>query len=327
MYESERRFALDTAADACRLAGSVQREIVAGADALKKGDRSPVTMADLAIQAVISRQLSESFPGDFLLAEEDTEALASSPEMAAKVLGLCRKTLPGLSAEEMKQALDRGGHEGGGGGRYWVLDPIDGTKGFLRGEHYAIALALIDQGRVVLGVLGCPRLALQSGKPASPEGCLFVAVEGEGAFQRAVDGVEATPISTDGMSEFEQLRMCESVEKAHAAHSEHAEIASRLGMKTEAYRIDSQCKYAVVARGEASIYLRLPSKKGYREKVWDHAAGAIIITEAGGRVSDLEGRPLDLASGRYLGRSRGVIATNGVVHDTVLAAAREVLGL
>jgi len=153
-----------------------------------------------------------------------------------------------------------------------------------------------------------------------------VAVAGQGAFSRAVEGGAESPISTDRLSDGSRLRMCESVEKAHAAHDEHAAIAERLGLSAEPYRIDSQCKYAIVARGEASIYLRLPSKKGYREKVWDHAAGAIIIEEAGGRVSDLEGRPLNLVSGRFLGKSRGVIATNGVIHDRVLEAAREVTG-
>lgn len=326
MYESERRFALDVAAESCRLADSVQREVVAKADALIKGDRSPVTMADLAIQTVISRRLAESFPGDALLAEEDTDALSSSPEMTERVLGLCRKSIPDLSPEEMKKSLQRGDHEGGGSGRYWVLDPVDGTKGFLRGDHYAIALALIDSGQVVLGVLGCPRLELHPGEAGSPIGSLFIAVKGEGASARAVAGGPEIPIATDGLADGARLRMCESVEKAHAAHDEHAAIARKLGLRTEPYRIDSQCKYAIVARGEASIYLRLPSKKGYREKVWDHAAGAIVISEAGGRVSDLEGRPLDLVSGRFLGRSRGVIATNGVIHDRVLEAAREVLG-
>jgi 3'(2'), 5'-bisphosphate nucleotidase len=120
---------------------------------------------------------------------------------------------------------------------------------------------------------------------------------------------------------------CESVEAAHAAHSVQAAIAARLGIRRPPVRIDSQCKYAVVARGEASIYLRLPSRTDYREKVWDHAAGALIIEAAGGRVSDLDGRPLDVSAGRFLARSHGIVATNGHLHAAVLAACREVLGL
>ncbi len=324
MYDEERKFALELAAEACRLGRKVQTEVVAAADALTKGDRSPVTMADLAIQAVVSARLAGRWPGDPLLAEEDTDALEGNPEMAAKVLDLARTALPGLDRQDLDRALDRGDHSGGGVGRYWVLDPIDGTKGFLRGDQYAVALALIDHGEVVVGVLGCPNLEVEPGAPESGTGCLFIAVRGRGVAMRPLDGGQEIPVHTDSINDSSRAVMCESVESAHAAHSEHGAILEALGSTAEPYRIDSQCKYAVVARGQASIYLRLPSLKGYREKVWDHAAGALVVEEAGGRVSDLDGNPLDLASGRFLGTTRGVIATNGNFHDRVLEAARKV---
>ena len=84
-------------------------------------------------------------------------------------------------------------------------------------------------------------------------------------------------------------------------------------------------QYAVVARGDASIYLRLPTRPDYREKVWDHAAGCIIVHEAGGRVTDVRGRPLDFSRGRTLAGNLGVVATNGVLHADVLSAVRYVL--
>ncbi len=115
------------------------------------------------------------------------------------------------------------------------------------------------------------------------------------------------------------------MEAAHAAHSVQAGIARRLGITAAPYRIDSQCKYAVLARGEASIYLRLPRDESYREKVWDHAAGAIVTEEAGGRVSDLDGNPLDFSKGRKLATGRGIIATNGLLHEQVLDACRDEL--
>jgi 3'(2'), 5'-bisphosphate nucleotidase len=324
MYEAEREFALEVAAQASQLARHVQDEVVANADALTKGDRSPVTMADLAIQAVVSRRLAETFPSDHLLAEEDAVALETSPEMAEKVLNLSRRACPEFNAESLLSALDRGDYLGGGDDRYWVLDPVDGTKGFLRGDHYAIALALVDRGQVVVGVLGCPNLEVVPGNPEGGVGCLFIAVRNQGTMVRGVDGGGETEIHTDQITDPSRAVMCESVESAHAAHSEHGAIATALGITADPYRIDSQCKYAIVARGEASIYLRLPSAKGYREKVWDHAAGALVIEEAGGRVSDLDGRPLDLTSGRFLGNQRGIIASNGNFHDTVLEAARRV---
>ena len=87
--------------------------------------------------------------------------------------------------------------------------------------------------------------------------------------------------------------------------------------------MDSQAKYAVVARGEADIYLRLPTRADYREKIWDHAAGALIVAEAGGTVTDIHGRPLEFHHGRELAANRGVIVTNGRLHDRVLEAIRE----
>ena len=75
--------------------------------------------------------------------------------------------------------------------------------------------------------------------------------------------------------------------------------------------MDSQAKYAVVARGEADIYLRLPTRADYREKIWDHAAGHLIVAEAGGVVTDIAGRPLEFHHGRELTANRGVIVTNG----------------
>ena len=86
--------------------------------------------------------------------------------------------------------------------------------------------------------------------------------------------------------------------------------------------MDSQAKYAVVARGEADIYLRLPTRADYHEKIWDHAAGALIVAEAGGVVSDIHGRPLEFHHGRELAVNRGVIVTNGRLHQRVLDAVQ-----
>jgi 3'(2'), 5'-bisphosphate nucleotidase len=81
-----------------------------------------------------------------------------------------------------------------------------------------------------------------------------------------------------------------------------------------------------VARGDAAIYLRLPTRKDYVEKIWDHAAGWCVITEAGGAVSDVRGRPLDFSRGRGLLGNQGVVVTNGRLHARVLEAVQEVLG-
>jgi 3'(2'), 5'-bisphosphate nucleotidase len=79
-----------------------------------------------------------------------------------------------------------------------------------------------------------------------------------------------------------------------------------------------------VARGDADIYLRLPTRADYEEKIWDHAAGELLVREAGGRVSDMRGRPLEFSRGRTLSGNRGAIATNGALHDRVVSATRRV---
>jgi 3'(2'), 5'-bisphosphate nucleotidase len=84
--------------------------------------------------------------------------------------------------------------------------------------------------------------------------------------------------------------------------------------------MDSQAKYAVLALGEGELYLRTPTKPGRSEWIWDHAAGVICVEESGGRVTDLDGRPLDFGTGRALTANRGIVGTNGVLHERVLAA-------
>ncbi|KAJ2220700.1 3'(2'),5'-bisphosphate nucleotidase, partial [Coemansia sp. RSA 485] len=91
-------------------------------------------------------------------------------------------------------------------------------------------------------------------------------------------------------------------------------------------RIDSQCKYAAIARGDADILLRLPTSSTYVEKIWDHGAGNIIMHEAGGRVGDINGNPLDFSAGRTLSANGGgVIAANAKIFDAVISAVQATL--
>ena len=115
------------------------------------------------------------------------------------------------------------------------------------------------------------------------------------------------------------VRFCESVESGHSAQGDSAAVAAALGISSPPLRMDSQAKYALVARGEADLYLRLPISVDYREKIWDHAAGALIVAEAGGVVTDIRGRPLEFNHGRELTANRGVIVSNGRFHDRVIA--------
>lgn len=327
-YQAERRVAIEAVVLASRLCRTVQGRLVEGST-LHKGDKSPVTVADFGAQAVVSHALAQAFPSDPLVGEEDAEALRRDDNRALRdsVLACVAQVVPSLTGDAVLSAIDRGTYAGGSTSRHWTLDPIDGTKGFLRLEQYAVALALIEDGVPVLGVLGCPNLPQDADAPDGPKGCLFIGVRGEGAFVRTLDDPTERPIHVTDIRDPSGARFCESVEKAHSSQSDSARVAGLLGIERPPFRIDSQCKYAAVARGDASIYLRLPARQDYVEKIWDHAAGWMVVTQAGGQVSDVHGEPLNFGLGRRLEANKGVIVTNGHTHAAVLAAVQQVLGV
>lgn len=325
-YESERVVAVEAVLKASRLCQAVRADLVS-AETMAKEDQSPVTVADFGAQAVISVELKRAFVDDPIIAEEDTADLRTpaGAGLREKVAHHVRTIIPGLTNEQILGAIDRGTWRGRTTGRQWVLDPIDGTKGYLRGEQYAIALALIEDGEVVLGVLGCPNLPLDAGQPDGARGCLFTAVKGYGATIRLLDEPTERRVGVTEIADPARASLCESVEGSHSSHSRAGRIATLLGVTGPSLRIDSQCKYALVARGDVSIYLRLPARLDYEEMIWDHAAGWSVVTEAGGEVSDAYGHPLDFSRGRTLSGNTGVVATNGKLHPLVIDAVRQVL--
>jgi len=322
-YAAELEAALEAVRAAARVCRAVQQRLVT-ADTLEKKDKSPVTVADFASQAIVCQRLAGVLPEDLVVGEEDSAELRAEDQAGLRA-AVAREVAAEVHGEVDEATvldwIDRGGAQADTG-RYWTLDPIDGTKGFLRGEQYAVALGLIENGQVVLGVLGCPNLEGHEGP-----GLLFSAVRGQGAREHALAGTgQGTPLHVAKVATPGEARFCESVESAHSDQSESARIAARLGITQEPFRIDSQCKYGAVARGDASIYLRMPTRKDYREKIWDHAAGKIVVEEAGGRVTDVFGNDLDFSRGRTLEDNRGIVATSGAIHDEVIAAVREVRG-
>jgi 3'(2'), 5'-bisphosphate nucleotidase len=322
-YDAELHAGLEAVRAASRVCRAVQARLVT-AETLEKKDKSPVTVADFASQAIVCQRLEAVFADDAVVGEEGSAELREAGQQGlrdAVVREVAAEVAGAPDAAAVLDWIDRGGADANTS-RYWTLDPIDGTKGFLRGEQYAVALGLIEDGEVVLGVLGCPNL--DEGR-----GALFGAVRGEGARSFALaDGADeaGTPIGVAAVASPAEARFCESVESAHSDQSESAQIAAELGITLEPYRIDSQCKYGAVGRGDASIYLRMPTRADYREKIWDHAAGKIVVEEAGGRVTDVFGHALDFSKGRTLEDNRGVVATSGAIHDEVIAAVRKIRG-
>jgi 3'(2'), 5'-bisphosphate nucleotidase len=293
-----------------------------GREALEKSDKSPVTVADFGSQAVVCQILREAFPHDVIVAEEDSCDLRQPESRATleKVAGYVRDFLPEVNPEGVCECIDMSTHSVAR--RYWTLDPIDGTKGFLRNDQYAIALALVEDGDIKVAALACPALPIDFDKPESGTGVLFAAVRGAGATMMPLGGGPAVVIHVANSAATAGMRFVESVESGHGDQALQSAIAQAAGISQPSLRMDSQAKYGAVARGDAALYLRLPSPKSpdYREKIWDHAAGVLIVEEAGGRVSDMTGKELDFASDYKMRDNRGVVVSNGLIHDNVIAA-------
>ncbi|KZS88798.1 3(2),5-bisphosphate nucleotidase HAL2 [Sistotremastrum niveocremeum HHB9708] len=342
-FSLERQVALSAVARACRLTSSVFNKLVKN-ETVTKDDKSPVTVGDYSAQAVVNTILSRAFPDDPIVGEEDASDLKSGTSETAQTLrkritDLANEALtadlaygdvadwglgPGRerTTEELLNAIDRGNHAGGATGRMWTLDPIDGTKGFLRGEQYAVCLALIVNSRVELGVMGCPNLPHDLSKPDGPRGSIFVAVRGQGAEQRTLTLGDPKPLQLPRLS-ISELSFLESVEAAHSSHSFNDRVSSTLGITKPPTRMDSQAKYCALARGDGGAYLRMPTGVGYKEKIWDHASGSLLVTEAGGMITDGRGAPLDFGLGRTLGENFGIVAAGADVHPLIIAAIKQ----
>ncbi|MGB9630034.1 MAG: 3'(2'),5'-bisphosphate nucleotidase [Thermodesulfobacteriota bacterium] len=289
---------------------------------LQKSDRTPVTIADYGAQAIICKMIRERFPKDPIVAEEDSKELRepTHSKILEKVTHFVNLFIPNSSSEEICSWIDFSSNFTGD--RFWTLDPIDGTKGFLRGDQYAIALALIENGIVKLGLLACPNLYVNRNQPDGERGCLFFALRGKGAFQIGMDGRGKQSLSVSKTENPEEASFTESVEPDHADHLFHQRVAQSLNIQKTPLKIDSQVKYGIVARGEVTFYLRVPSpsEPDYKEKIWDHAAGTILVEEAGGKVTDISGNPIDFSCGIRLEKNRGILVSNGILHDLILKA-------
>ena len=366
-FPPEMRTAVEAVQLASRLCMATQ-DILVRDDRAAKSDDSPVTVADFAAQALVSLWLERSHPEIELVAEETADALRA-PEGASllrRVTRLVNETLLaaiedgfienasfgskgvsegasiGLPLTEsfVADAIDRGAGSPSGAGRFWILDPIDGTKGFIAGRQYAVALGLMVDGGVEGGVLGCPNM------PADviPETATFIPPERPGTAFAAYAGVGCVAFPADARAPLAEpsgagkpsvakpcranagatpatSRVMESWGDSVVANGDKTKALSKaMGVCRTAVRVDSMAKYGALARGDADLYLRFPPR-AYREKVWDHAAGVAIVQASGGVITDGQGNALDFTKGRFLDQKGGIVASaNPVLHAAALEA-------
>jgi 3'(2'), 5'-bisphosphate nucleotidase len=184
--------------------------------------------------------------------------------------------------------------------RTWLVDPIDGTKDFIAGRPgFSVMIGLLEGGRPVLGAVY---------QPAADR--LFYAQLGAGAtLLRAAEPPLRMRVSAT--AELAAARMVSS-----AANPEPlvAELRARAGIRDDQQIGSVGIKLSLVAAGERDLYVNPAG----RCKLWDTAAPDIILTEAGGRLTDLRGEPLRY-TGASLSHRRGLVASNGELHAQALA--------
>jgi len=284
----------------------------------EKAGREPVTLADYGSQAIVCHTLQQHFPDYAVMSEESGKQFLSllEAEQQSEIADLISSVLERpVEAQTVAQWLDHG--KGVEHSMMWVIDPIDGTKGFLRQEHYVVAVALMQDRKPIAGFLAAPEY------PGG--GRIIYAIDGK-AFYVPLAGGDPQPITVSQKTDATQMIALESVEKSHSSFDRMAKVRAYAGMNSKnIVRADSQEKYGRIASGDAEVYLRLPRKDSTRaHSIWDHAAGAAIVEAAGGKVTDVDGSPLDYSDGNTL-NNMGVIATNGAIHDRLVEAVQRML--
>lgn len=310
---------LEAARQAAKLCYEVQQRHIVKSE---KQGREPVTIADYGSQAIICRAIKQHFPDDAVMAEESGQQFRElvADEQKAQIVALISEILGvETNAEEIADWLDFGA--GKEARQMWVIDPIDGTKGFLAERHYVIAVGLMHDRKPVGGVLAAPAYPNYEG------GALFYAIDGK-AYMESLSGTgeDRKEISASENADTTQLRTLESVEKSHAGMEQMAEVRELAGIPDDLLiKIDSMEKYARIAAGDGDLYLRLPRLNSDRgHSIWDHAAGVAIVFAAGGKATDVDGTPLDFSEGTTL-KNYGVVVSNGRAHDAIIDAIQKVI--
>lgn len=290
----------------------------------EKGANDPVTIADYGAQVILHRALSRAYPDDGILSEEQAGQFMTLLDdgQRLEITAILSDILgERVSVDEAARWLDHG--SGRQTGRMWVVDPVDGTKGFINMRHYTIAVGVLLDSEPVEAVLGCPAYDSADG-----QGMMFYTRDGR-AFAEPLNGGTPVSIHVSNRVDMTAVRMVESVVWEHSDVGQMQQIRRTLGIPGANVRqIDSQEKAARVASGDADINMRLPrgGSGENRMYIWDYAPGTALLRAAGGMATDLDGSPLDFTRGRLLAANSGVLMTNGHIHEQVVRAIQTVRG-
>jgi 3'(2'), 5'-bisphosphate nucleotidase len=292
-----------------------ERLRAAGDGVVAKGDASPVTAADLALQALIVRQLVERYGEIPVVGEESTSVFSAGPEgtpLRDLVHRLVRSVQPDFAPRAIDEAIEAGGADGTGQA-HWVLDPIDGTRGFLPGQQWCVCLALVRDGEVRFGVAACPRLGAG--------GLVVAAVPGAGAWAWHGQSEHPQRIRCSTRTDA-ALVACESPEATERARSRLRALGERLGGGIITRPMESQCKFVLVATGAVDLAVRFASADPSRNRdmVWDYAGAVVFCSEAGAVMTDCDGAPLRFGQGRAIAGNRGILCAADWLHRPAVDA-------
>jgi 3'(2'), 5'-bisphosphate nucleotidase len=230
-----------------------------------KAGGEPVSLADIASSNLIVARLRQEFPGDAILSEE----LPDNPQRLTT-------------------------------SRVWMIDPIDGTRDFVRGEPgYVVMIGLVVEGRPMVGAVVQPSTRM-----------VWSGAVGMGAWKET-PAVRRTPIHP-ATNDPTTIRLVSS--KSHRTDY-YARFTQALGITDEIRLGSVGLKVALIAEGSRDLY----AYPGGQTKIWDSCAPEAILTAAGGRLTDSDGQNLCYTDLSLL-NPRGLVASNGLVHDRALEA-------
>jgi len=327
-----------------------------------KADASPVTVADLACQGVVNTELMNSgliagpmdrdAPG--MLGEESGSILtgADAGGTMDAVLAVLRGSgvMESITGDDLLRAIDAAKvaeyrRAAPLPERYWTLDPIDGTKGFIKGRAYAVCLALIERGQPTVCALACPKLnpdRLADALEPHAMGCLVLAERlsrpgsaGRHDLDTFLWGpVWSVPFAADGSPDWDladaqpalpevpsgaQPRWTEGLERSPRDVRVLDQVMRVVG-GSRTIAMDSQAKYATVSRGQSDVYLR-PAPRSWGMRVWDHAAGVGLCQASGRLATDLRGHPVEFSTGYALSGQGMLVAPPGLQNRILEALA------
>ena len=271
-----------------------------GFKSFQKQDNSPVTLADYASQFFISFRISEYFPEDQIIAEETNEVNLTVNDL--DMIKSCYDDLNiyiemDLSPKKLKSE------------RQWTVDPIDGTKGFQKHLSYAIGIGLMINSKPRISIIGVPNFS-EKGT------AIFIAEKGSGA-KVSYGGQPFSSIEASKQNTLSKSLMCHSL---HYDEPWVMKFASEIDI-TKFIQMDSMAKFCLIANGGADIYIKPLNKE--RSFSWDFLPGTLLVSEAGGKVSDLNGNPLKFLDEKLILSTPGLIASNSHIHQEILRSMRK----